>query len=395
MGVVDERQQAELVSRLFEAAAEPQRWLGLSAEIAHAFGAESGTLMVLRPRAAATLLDATGNFAGPPAQAYQRHYRQCDVWTASASHAARRGARLSAELVPEHVFQRTEFYADFCRPAGIFHALGCVAPLPGGEAGLLAIHRPRAQAAFTEQDRQRLDRLVPYFERALALRGRLRQAGLPQQCSAAALDSIDLAVFLVDAQLGVLHANAAATALLGRDSALRLCGGTLLQDGAAGAQSLARVVQAALDPLHGGAARWSLRVARRQGPPLLLTVMPYRPPPGVAWLPPCAIIMARDPAAQRLSPVVLNQLFGLTQAEAGVAQELARGQALDAIAATFAISAHTVKTHLQHLFRKTGTRRQGELVAVLHGSPAAMVHGADTPAPGISRSVDADALAAP
>lgn len=124
---------------------------------------------------------------------------------------------------------------------------------------------------------------------------------------------------------------------------MRLCGGTLLQDGAAGAQSLARVVQAALDPLHGGAARWSLRVARRQGPPLLLTVTPYRPPPAVAWLPPCAIIMARDPAAQRLSPVVLSQLFSLTPAEAGVAQELARGQDLDAIAATFAISAHTVK----------------------------------------------------
>eukprot|EP01034_Spumella_vulgaris_P020621 gene20621-26431_t len=50
MGIVEEGQQAELVCRLFEAAVEPQRWQGVSAQIAQAFDAGSGTLMVLRPR---------------------------------------------------------------------------------------------------------------------------------------------------------------------------------------------------------------------------------------------------------------------------------------------------------------------------------------------------------
>lgn len=386
MGILDEQQQAELVCRLFEAAVEPQRWQGISADIAHAFGAESGTLLVLHPRAGGTLLDATSNLVGEQARAYQQHYHQCDVWTASASQASQRGAHLSAELVPEQVFQRTEFYADFCRPAGIFHALGCVVTLPDAEAGLLAIHRPRAQPAFTEQDKQRLNRLVPSLERALALRARLHRAGLPQHCSVAALDSIDLAVFLVDAQLSVLHANAAAAALLTSDSALRQCGGILMQDGATGARSLARVVQGVLDPLHGGAP-CALRVARRHGPPLLLTVTPYHPPASMPWLAPCAIIMARDPAAQRLSPVLLSQLFGFTPAEAGVAQALARGQALEGIAATLDISTHTVKTHLQHLFRKTDTQRQAELVATLHATA--------TPYAGITRLADGAALAPP
>jgi DNA-binding CsgD family transcriptional regulator/PAS domain-containing protein len=375
MGIVEEGQQAELVCRLFEAAVEPQRWQGVSAQIAQAFDAGSGTLMVLRPRAAASLLDATGNFAGAPALAYQQHYRQCDVWTESACLAAHRGARIGAELVPESAFQRTEFYADFCRPAGIYHALGCVVHLPGGEFGLLAVHRPRTQRAFTQQDKQRLERLVPYFERALALRARMREAGLPEQCSMAALDCIGTAVLLVDAQMRLLHANAAAAALLGRDSALRLCGGKLLQDGATGTQSLARAVQGVFDPLRC-AAPMSLQVARRCGPPLLLAVAPYLPPAELPWRQPCAIVMASEPGAQRLSRAVLGQLFGLTPAEAGVAQALAHGEALDGIASALEISLHTVKTHLQHLFRKTGTRRQGELVAVLHGSPAALLRSA-------------------
>jgi DNA-binding CsgD family transcriptional regulator len=199
---------------------------------------------------------------------------------------------------------------------------------------------------------------------------------MAEQCSAAALDCIDTAIFLVDVRVRLLHANAAALALLARDSALRLDGVTLLQDGAGGAQSLARVVQAALASGPEAPALASLRVARRLGPPLLLTVAPFRPLAGLPWLPACAMVIASDPAAHRLSREVLCQLFGLTAAEAGVAQALAQGAALDDIAVALGISTHTVKSHLQRLFRKTGTRRQGELVAVLHGSPAALVRPA-------------------
>jgi DNA-binding CsgD family transcriptional regulator len=105
---------------------------------------------------------------------------------------------------------------------------------------------------------------------------------------------------------------------------------------------------------------------------LLLTAAPFLAqdaPPGQS---PRAVVMVRDPEAHRLPCDALRQLFGLTPAEAGVAQALAHGDALEKIAVDLDISLHTVKTHLQKLFRKTGTRRQGELVALLHATPAAM-----------------------
>jgi DNA-binding CsgD family transcriptional regulator len=187
----------------------------------------------------------------------------------------------------------------------------------------------------------------------------------------AALNRMDIAVFLVDAELRLLHANAAAFELLEHDTALRLHDDRLSQDATCGDKSLAQLVRAALSLQPDSAAPHALSLSRRSHQPLLLTVVPVVPPDERSSLPPCAIVMASDPEAFLPPRRLLMQLFDLTPAEAGVAQALAHGQALEDIAAALDISMHTVKTHLQKLFRKTGTRRQGELVAILHGVPAA------------------------
>ncbi|WP_343732151.1 helix-turn-helix transcriptional regulator [Duganella sp.] len=188
----------------------------------------------------------------------------------------------------------------------------------------------------------------------------------------AALNRMDIAVFLVDAELHLLHANASAMALLERDTALRRHGDKLLQDAIGGERTLAQLVAAVLAAPSDADTPHALSLPRRHRQPLLLTAVPYVPTPELPSLPPCAILLASDPEAHRLPRQLLMELFDLTPAEAGVAQALAHGEALEDIAAALDISMHTVKTHLQKLFRKTGTRRQGELVSILHGMPAAV-----------------------
>ncbi|MTV38130.1 helix-turn-helix transcriptional regulator [Duganella radicis] len=190
----------------------------------------------------------------------------------------------------------------------------------------------------------------------------------------AALNHMDIAIFVVDVELHLLHANAAATELLQRDTALRLHGDKLLQDAVSGERSLAQLVAAVLDPASDTDNPHAFSLPRHNRQPLLLTAVPHVPSRELPSLPPCAIVMASDPETHRLPRQLLMELFDLTPAEAGVAQALAHGAALEDIAAALDISLHTVKTHLQKLFRKTGTRRQGELVSILHGMPAASVH---------------------
>ena len=68
----------------------------------------------------------------------------------------------------------------------------------------------------------------------------------------------------------------------------------------------------------------------------------------------------------------LRQDYGLTPAEALFAVEIAKGDGLLAAARRLGVSRTTVKTHLAHVFDKTGVRRQAELVRlILQRHPAA------------------------
>jgi DNA-binding CsgD family transcriptional regulator len=81
---------------------------------------------------------------------------------------------------------------------------------------------------------------------------------------------------------------------------------------------------------------------------------------------PCAILFITDPERQiAIRSERLRDEFGLTRAEAALALEIVAGQGLQAAAGRLRITVTTARTHLAHIFRKTGTRRQAELVRVI------------------------------
>jgi DNA-binding CsgD family transcriptional regulator len=82
-------------------------------------------------------------------------------------------------------------------------------------------------------------------------------------------------------------------------------------------------------------------------------------------------LIISDPNGQlKASAPVLRGLYKLTPAEARVACALLSGTTLAEIAGSEGVSLHTVRTHLKHLFEKTGTGRQSQLLLVLLTSPA-------------------------
>ncbi|MBN3813337.1 LuxR C-terminal-related transcriptional regulator, partial [Paraburkholderia sp. Ac-20347] len=79
-----------------------------------------------------------------------------------------------------------------------------------------------------------------------------------------------------------------------------------------------------------------------------------------------AMLVMTDPlAARRGVEQRLIALFGLTPAEARVAGEVGKGHEPRDIAAALQIMPSTVRTHLHHVFAKTATRRQGDLMRLL------------------------------
>ena len=78
------------------------------------------------------------------------------------------------------------------------------------------------------------------------------------------------------------------------------------------------------------------------------------------------------PGRRELSAPVLRQQFGLTRSEARLVQSLAGGSSLDEGARSLGISVNTARTHLKHIFHKTGAKRQSELIHQVETGPAAM-----------------------
>ncbi|MCX7289710.1 helix-turn-helix transcriptional regulator [Janthinobacterium sp.] len=195
--------------------------------------------------------------------------------------------------------------------------------------------------------------LLPHLQRARCLQQRLREAQLASHCALAALDAMGAAVLVLDASLGLRFATPAGHALHAAHLAH------------AAPPALVRAVRLVIASADGAAQCQSLRLTRTQQAPLALTVTPL-----AACQPPCALLIARDPTQTSTSIPALRQLFDLTPAEAQVGKALAQGATIEEIAARGGISVNTVKTHLHHTYLKTDTRRQGELIALIHGATA-------------------------
>ncbi|MDR6288488.1 DNA-binding CsgD family transcriptional regulator [Inquilinus ginsengisoli] len=176
------------------------------------------------------------------------------------------------------------------------------------------------------------------------------------------LDWLDLGVILTDAAARPLRLNRRAEAIVARADGLFARPSGV----AAALPNETRRLHHAIDMAALAGTR--LRISRPSGRlPLLLTVIAVRD--GAAGLRaqgPLAAIFIMDPdRGDTPDPALLQELFGLTAAEAAFAAEISRGDGLQAVAGRLAIADTTARTHLARVFEKTGTRRQAELVRLL------------------------------
>jgi len=107
-------------------------------------------------------------------------------------------------------------------------------------------------------------------------------------------------------------------------------------------------------------------VSRGPGvPPYVLSVRPLSAKDNATEA--VAIVFVRDPMARNSASVsVLRELFGLTEAEATLAQALQAGVSLPDFARTRMVSLNTVYTHLRRLREKTHCARLPQLIDKLN-----------------------------
>ena len=238
----------------------------------------------------------------------------------------------------------------------------------GSSVTTLAIATVKRSDRFDSPDRVALiNRLVPHLQQALRMQTHIEEVSSRSVDFLGASEAIRHGIVITAPGRAVVHCNSAAERILCSNDGLRIRHGRIEADVPRVDDQLQRSIHHALT-LNGsdiwGGSFLCVRPSGRRS--YIVHVMPIDQTICASPQSGRASIIIIDPEQQPQSPAaLLRHLYGLTKTEARVALLVARGQGLRPIADELSLSVTTVKTHLRHVFDKTGTRRQAELVRLL------------------------------
>jgi len=170
-------------------------------------------------------------------------------------------------------------------------------------------------------------------------------------------------VLFLDRNGSILFANRAAEEILSAQHGLRRANGSLHAERAEEIERL-RALIAVSDGAPDSAMAHPVAFSRREA---RLPLSGFLVPLGrSADREAAAILFLTDPDCEhRVREDALQLQFGLTRAEIAIALAILRGDGLAAPARRLGVFATTARTHLDNVFRKTGTRRQAQLVRLI------------------------------
>lgn len=370
-----------IVEHIYQTVEDPSAWPAVLAEISDALHGGVAALLYHDVRAHHGGLNQSVRLAPDAIDVYQQHFHSLDPWgkgTASKG-LGKTGAVLNGDqLIALPDLQRTEYYADYASPNDLVRILAGVVIADGPVLSVISILRSERAKPFGREEHQRLLALMGHLKRVLEIRRKVDGLQLLQAASSHALDQLPTGVILVDASGRIVFANAAAQRTLSSEEGLTAEGGRLSAILASDTTALRALISAAVrtttgQGLHPGGV---LNVSRPQSErPLSVLVTPVPASADYRNLghAGAAVLISNPDQPQSPDPDVLRALFRLTAAECRLVTAICSGLSLAEAAVSLQITRETAKSHLKHVFAKTGTSRQSELVAVvgrLVGRPA-------------------------
>jgi DNA-binding CsgD family transcriptional regulator/PAS domain-containing protein len=278
------------------------------------------------------------------------------------------------DVMPIDEFVETRFYKEWVKPQGIGDAIAVNLEKGTTRASLLNVRMDASQGFENDDARSRMSLLVPHLQRAVSIGRLFDQQQATTQALASTLDHVEAAVFLVRADGTISFANdrarkmvEQATLVHARDNALHAIADDsdrvlrdVLSSAASGDASVG--VRGVAVPLNDGSQeRWFAHV--------LPLTSGRRQEAGQANRAVAAVFI-RKGAPNVPLPLLeaIAKTYKLTASEVKVLDAVLKAKGVKAMAEMLGLSQATVKTHLQGLFRKTGTKRQGELVKLIAGA---------------------------
>ena len=284
--------------------------------------------------------------------------------------------------------RRTDFYGEILEPCGIGHgALFVVDDMPKFHIAM-TIHRSTTRGPFTSAELEASQELLPHLRRAMQLRLLLERNHELEKLALEALDQLAAGVLILDSQARVLFANMAAREIATARDVIVLTDETVRCRQREQSDVLRRLVGSAIAGGPGGSLL--LSASSRRLPvsalvtPLVGTLAVSLAAQGVQG---AAAVFLSDPERHGATLIEhLQTLYRLSPTEARVAWLIARSKSIGDAAKSLGLAPETVRTHLKHIYVKTGVNRQSALAYLLGTAAVARVPQAPSPDRGMALS---------
>jgi DNA-binding CsgD family transcriptional regulator/PAS domain-containing protein len=276
----------------------------------------------------------------------------------------------SADLVDQSELLESRFYREFLKPQGICNIAGFNVLMTGPRIGAFTVHR---RDVYGEAELRLLGLLAPHVCRSVAISDALNLKTVPSDALEATLDALAAGVYLTDREGRVVYMNRNAEHQVKTSNAVRIVNNRLTAVDYTACSALAKAItEATLDeaePLTGGI---TIALPAGEDAGLVAAVLPLnrgeRQNIGGSFAATAAIFV-QDPVVVPPFPgEAFAKLYDLTGSELRVLLAMAPGLSVKEAAEMLGISHTTAKSHLQHIYSKTGTSKQTELMHLFMSS---------------------------
>jgi DNA-binding CsgD family transcriptional regulator len=276
------------------------------------------------------------------------------------------------DISPREEFCRTKFSREWLAPQGFVDTVFSVVEKTRTGCAVFSVIRDFTQGLVDDETRRRFSLIIPHVRRSLLIGRVIDLNKVEAALLADTLDTLAAAMFLVDARGRLVHINLSGHDMLTEAKVLKAMNGRLHAVDAQADQALGDIFATApVGDLTLGRRGVALPLKARDDERYVANVLPLtsgtRRKAGISYQAVAVVFVRKAAPDLPTLPEAVAQEFHLTPTELRVLFSIVDVGGVPEVAGILGISDNTVRTHLQHVFEKTETNRQAELVKLIAG----------------------------
>jgi DNA-binding CsgD family transcriptional regulator len=278
----------------------------------------------------------------------------------------------TSDLVPYPEFLTTRFYREWAQPQGLVDFASITLEKSTTKSAMFGVFRHERHGLVDEEMRRRMLLLGPHIRRAVLIAKIFDIKDTEAAMFSEMLDGLRAAVFFVDANGHLIHANATGHGLIAEGNLVHVAAGKLAAREPQIDASLQETFLAASsgDGAIGGIGI-ALPLTGKTGERYVAHVLPLTSGARKArssHAASAAVFVHKSAVEAPSPPEVIAKAYKLTMTELRVLLAIIDiGGGVPEVAEVLGIAATTVRTHLRSVFSKTGASRQADLVKIVAG----------------------------